>query len=110
MIANLYQEVFDNARGYIHENYGLDLSLIELVHLKNDYVKPSTDTMPSLENWWGGHPVYVKFLGAESAARFLSDYYGVPINDKRFIYTLSGDFYDKLKEYLKLIQESAHLL
>lgn len=110
MITDLYQEVFDNAREFIHENYDLDLSLTELFHLKSDYVKPATDTMPSLENWLGGHPVYVKFLGAESAVRFLSIVYGIPANDPRFFSECKGDYYEKIKDQLKITQEESHLL
>jgi hypothetical protein len=100
------QEEFNKAREFIKQEYGLELTLIELVRLRNDYVKPAVEMMNSFDftrSDCGYDP------DIESATNFLADYYGIPAYDIFWVnsqYILGA--FPKIREYLKIVQERAH--
>ena len=93
MAGDEYRKTFEDAKSFIRKAYGLELSLIEQVRLKNDYVKRAADMINSFEDpGYNGFSPYV-----EAATTFLSDYYGFPAHDLFF-----------LQSFFRLVERLAH--
>jgi hypothetical protein len=93
------QQVFEEARKYIRFHYGLELSLIELVRLKRDYVEPAI-------------PLALKSKtdpDMEAATLFLADYYGIPAFDIYWFNKHARMMRDgRMGTYMRGLQEEAH--
>lgn len=101
------QEIFEEARDYIKGNYGLNLTLIELVRLKKDYVLPCIEKLKRTSD-----NCDQRFdPDIEAATTFLTDYYGVPAQDENFTQSFMSNFSKRgeMGEYCKRIQERAHM-
>ena len=102
------QETLNDSIEYIKKCYDLDLTLVELVRLKLDFVIPAIQEYKKLENPNGesGFDPAV-----EAATGFLAKFYGIPAYDIEFV---NSDFIrssrKELKEYLKILQDRAHLI
>ena len=102
------QKTFNEAREFIRYEYGLELSLIELVILNEKYVRPNVNKIKKYSDKDSLDDVDA---GIESATTFLYDYYGVPAYDIKFVHSeFNRKFHQQIKEYLKIIQERSHLL
>lgn len=79
---NNITKTFNLAREFIKREWGLDLTLIELVRLREDYVKPRLELADSLVNKKtdaGFDP------DEEAATSFLLDYYCIPAHDEYWV-------------------------
>ena len=89
------QETLNDSIEYIKKCYDLDLTLVELVRLK-------------LENPNGGSSFNKNVEGETS---FLVKFYGFPAYDARFV---NSHFlrvsHKEFEEYLKILQDRAHLI
>jgi len=110
------QEVFEKAKECIKRNFGLDLTLIEQLRLK-EYVIPVLEELDQISR--GSLENFNPFVEVE--ARFMMDYYGLPsalgsveisnpgpefrVFMKKGKWAISEEF----KQYLKLKQQKYHL-
>ena len=76
------QETLNDSIEYIKKCYDLDLTLVELVRLKLDFVIPAIQEYKKLENPNGGSSFNPN---VEAATSFLVKFYGFPAYDARFV-------------------------
>lgn len=111
------KEVFEQSKKHIKWTFGLDLSIIEQVALKQ-YIAPVLDTLEGIcaENRAKGiigasneyEPV------AEVITQFMMDYYDLPF-ELAFVHTSgkNADLYNyhqkEFNEYLRRVQERKHM-
>lgn len=90
------QSLFEKTREYFREVLDLDLSLIELVHLK-EYCAP---VLKDSE-------IYEYSPLSEMVHRFIAGYYGIDLS-AHFIQNIIRHDTEVFKQYLRIIQEQSH--
>ena len=102
----IFQEIFEKARRWIKVYCDLDLTLIELVRLKQ-YI-PSTLEELAKDDPKEIFPLFNSSI--EVAYRFMKDYYGLSNSSLDHIFILGIYPNKNVIEDLKILQENAHIL
>ena len=97
------QEVFNEARAIVKSFFGLELTLIELVRLKECSEAASKDLRVIEHTQNSFHP------RADAVARFLHLYYDIPLDYEPMHEQIGGVIDKPFCVYLKIIQSRKHL-
>jgi hypothetical protein len=99
------QRTFENAREGIRHNFELDLSIVEQVALK-ECVRTCIENQDRCRN----HDFNYSSPSVEAQSAFMTQYFGIPIGDESFFYFCENIGLDKVRKYLKVIQDRSHLI
>ena len=99
-----FQGVFEESQIYIKEIFGLDLTLIEKVRLRRHTLDSIVQFAKGCENI--EHNSF--YVAHEAASRFMSDCYGMPPVDRKFVYW-TEEFGDSFLEYMRRLQQRSHI-
>jgi hypothetical protein len=110
MELNDERKILFEAIGIIEKTYGLRLTLIEKLELKQ-YVAPVINARSMESHIRAPHSAFDS--ASEVISRFLSEYYGLPAEYTNLWVTRShAPLYmgnpEKFKEYMRLLQEREH--
>ena len=96
----LVQKTFEEARTSLRSKFGLNLSLIEQVALRN-YSRTCLKEQSRCKDTATNFPSAT----GEAESRFMTEYYGTPILDEQFLGFCEDLGLDKVREYFRRIKE-----